>query len=88
VGHFVPPLSVALHDVLACRFGVDRSTAARARTAFLVLYPRERGIAHLKNWRVLARHLGRRWHMSDTVLAMAGLLSHQQMTDLTSAQRV
>jgi hypothetical protein len=65
VGHFVPPLSVALHDVLACWCGVDRSTDARARTAFLVLYPRERGIAHLKNWRILARHLGRRWHMSE-----------------------
>ncbi len=26
----------------------------------------EHGIAHLKNWRALARHLGRREHMSDT----------------------
>ncbi|MCX4571295.1 transposase [Streptomyces viridodiastaticus] len=31
----------------------------------------EHGIAHLKNWRVLARHLGRREHMSDTVQAVA-----------------
>uniref|UniRef100_UPI0020A6ADF6 transposase family protein n=1 Tax=Streptomyces sp. MNP-20 TaxID=2721165 RepID=UPI0020A6ADF6 len=38
----------------------------------------EHGIAHLKNWRALARHLGRREHMSDTIQAVAGLLSHQQ----------
>ncbi|WP_260470747.1 transposase [Streptomyces sp. RP5T] len=34
----------------------------------------EHGIAHLKNWRALARHLGRREHKSDTVQAIAGLL--------------
>ena len=38
----------------------------------------EHGIAHLKNWRSLARHLGRREHMSHTVQAVAGLLSLQQ----------
>ncbi|MFD8237424.1 transposase family protein, partial [Streptomyces sp. NPDC059696] len=38
----------------------------------------EHGIAHLKNWRAL----GRREHMSDTVQAVAGLLSHQQTADL------
>ncbi len=38
----------------------------------------EHGIAHLKNWRALARHLGHREHMSETVQAVAGLLSHQQ----------
>ncbi|MFE5735554.1 transposase family protein [Streptomyces sp. NPDC056528] len=43
----------------------------------------EHGIAHLKNWRALARHLGRREHMSDTVQAVAGLLSHQQTADLS-----
>ncbi|MGW7825230.1 transposase family protein [Streptomyces puniciscabiei] len=37
----------------------------------------EHGITHLKNWRALARHLGRREHMSDIVQAVAGLLSHQ-----------
>ncbi|WP_435614141.1 transposase family protein [Streptomyces coelicoflavus] len=47
----------------------------------------EHGIAHLKNWRALARHLGRREHMSDTVQAVAGLLSHQQTADLTSTRR-
>ncbi|WP_240803230.1 transposase family protein [Streptomyces sp. A1499] len=30
----------------------------------------EHGIVHLKNWRALARHLGRREHMSDTDLVM------------------
>ncbi|SDD84358.1 transposase family protein [Streptomyces prasinopilosus] len=48
----------------------------------------EHGIAHLKNWRVLARHLGRREHMNDTVQAVAGLLSHQQTADLTSARQM
>ncbi|MEV7020487.1 transposase family protein [Streptomyces sp. NPDC093991] len=46
----------------------------------------EHGIAHLKNWRALARHPGRREHMSDTVQAIAALLSHQQTVDLTSAR--
>ncbi|MFE9500541.1 transposase family protein [Streptomyces collinus] len=44
----------------------------------------EHGIAHLKNWRALSRHLGRREHMSDIVQAVAGLLSHQQTADLTT----
>ncbi|MFF9301481.1 transposase family protein [Streptomyces sp. NPDC014764] len=30
----------------------------------------EHGIAHLKNWRTLTRHLGRREHMSHTVQAI------------------
>ncbi|MGW9246866.1 transposase family protein [Streptomyces badius] len=47
----------------------------------------EHGIAHLKNWRALARHLGRREHMNDTVQAVAGLLSHQQTADLTSTRQ-
>jgi hypothetical protein len=46
----------------------------------------EHGIAHLKNWRALARHLGRREHISDTVQAVAALLSHQQTADLTPAR--
>ncbi|MFI1808474.1 hypothetical protein ACH415_33245 [Streptomyces californicus] len=46
----------------------------------------EHGIAHLKNWRVLSRHLGSLEHMSHTVQAIAGLLSHQQTADLTSAR--
>ncbi|MGW8954650.1 transposase [Streptomyces sp. NPDC055709] len=48
----------------------------------------EHGIAHLKNWRALARHLGRREYMNDTVQAVAGLLSHQQSTDMASAQQM
>lgn len=48
----------------------------------------EHGIAHLKNWRALTRHLGRREHMSETVQAVASLLSHQQISDLTSAQQM
>ncbi|MFC8246271.1 transposase family protein [Streptomyces chartreusis] len=49
----------------------------------------EHGIAHLKNWRALARHLGRREHMSDIVQAIAGLLSlsHQQTAILTRSLR-
>ncbi|WP_234338154.1 transposase family protein [Streptomyces sp. NRRL F-5727] len=48
----------------------------------------EHGIAHLKNWRALARHLGRREHMSDTIQAIAGLLSHQQTVDLNSTRQM
>ncbi|WP_280882857.1 transposase family protein [Streptomyces pseudovenezuelae] len=47
----------------------------------------EHGIAHLKNWRVLARHHGRREHMTDIVQAVAGLLSHQQTTTLSGDPR-
>ncbi|MGW2328197.1 transposase family protein [Streptomyces sp. NPDC001700] len=47
----------------------------------------EHSIAHLKNWRALARHLGRREHTSDTVQAVAALLSHQQTADLIPARR-
>ncbi|MFE3168954.1 transposase family protein [Streptomyces sp. NPDC059224] len=46
----------------------------------------EHGIAHLKNWRALARHLGRRERMSDTVQAVAALLSHQRAEDLIPAR--
>ncbi|MET7608737.1 transposase family protein [Streptomyces avermitilis] len=48
----------------------------------------EHGIARMKNWRALARHLGRREHMSDIVQAIAGLLSHQQTADLTLARQM
>ncbi|MGV9349937.1 transposase family protein, partial [Streptomyces spiralis] len=46
----------------------------------------EHGIAHVKNWRALTRHLGRREHISDTLQAVAALLSHQQTADLTPAR--
>ncbi|MFH8804891.1 hypothetical protein ACH4F6_35910 [Streptomyces sp. NPDC017936] len=42
----------------------------------------------MKNWRALTRHLGRREHMSHTVQAVAGLLSHQQIADLASARQM
>lgn len=45
------------------------------------------GITHLKNRRAPARHLGRREHISDTVRAIAGPLSHQQTADLTSTRQ-
>ncbi|WP_369032856.1 transposase family protein [Streptomyces adonidis] len=48
----------------------------------------EHGIAHLKNWRSLARHHGRREHMSDILQAVAGLLSHQQTATRPSSSRV
>ncbi len=48
----------------------------------------EHGIAHLKNWRSLARHLGRREILDDTVRAVAGLLSDQQHTDRCRRQPV
>lgn len=48
----------------------------------------EHGIAHLKNWRALARHHGRREHMSDTVQAVAALVSHQQTVTLPADSRV
>ncbi|MGW3835837.1 transposase family protein [Streptomyces microflavus] len=47
----------------------------------------EHGIAHMKNWRALARHLGRREHMDDTVQAVASLLSHQRTMDLIPAEQ-
>lgn len=58
-----------------------------AENTLLTPYPCRDGIAHLKNWRALSRHLGRREHMSDTVQAIASLLSHQQTVDLTSTRQ-
>ncbi|MGV9351216.1 hypothetical protein ACWDSD_42195 [Streptomyces spiralis] len=37
------------------------------------------GIAHVKNWRALTRHLGRREHISDTVQAIAALTPARPM---------
>ncbi|MFJ3825482.1 transposase family protein [Streptomyces nodosus] len=48
----------------------------------------EHGVARLKNWRALARHLGRREHISDTVQAVAVLLSHQQTAELIPSRQV
>ncbi|MEV4928121.1 transposase family protein [Streptomyces roseoverticillatus] len=38
----------------------------------------EHGIAHLKNWRALARHHGRREYLPATIQAVAAVASHQQ----------
>ncbi|RDL04489.1 DDE superfamily endonuclease [Streptomyces sp. HB202] len=46
----------------------------------------EHGIGHLKNWRSLARHHGRREHMSDIIQSVAGLLSHQQAATASGTQ--
>lgn len=45
--------------------------------------PVEHGIAHLKNWRALARHHPRRENLPDTIRAVAGLLTDQQATPHT-----
>ncbi|WP_218000612.1 hypothetical protein [Nocardia higoensis] len=45
----------------------------------------EHGIAHLKNWRALARHLTRRTNFDHTVRAVAGLLSDHQHIDRSRA---
>jgi hypothetical protein len=37
----------------------------------------EHGISHLKNWRALSRHLGRRKHLDTILPAVAGLVSSQ-----------
>jgi hypothetical protein len=42
--------------------------------------PVEHGIAHLKNWRALARHHSRRDNLPDTIRAIAGLQSDQRTT--------
>ncbi|MGR6998586.1 hypothetical protein ACU686_11630 [Yinghuangia aomiensis] len=42
-------------------------------------------IAHLKNRRSPARHLGLREHVSDMIRVVAGPLSHQRAADFTSA---
>ena len=38
----------------------------------------EHGISHLKNWRALSRHLGRRDHLDTMLPAVAGLVSSQE----------
>ncbi|MGW4949743.1 transposase family protein [Streptomyces parvulus] len=48
----------------------------------------EHGIGHLNNWRSLARHHGRREHMSDIIQAIAGLLSHQQAATTGGSTRM
>ena len=38
----------------------------------------EHGISHLKNWRALSRHLGRREHLETMLPAVTGLVSSQE----------
>ena len=38
----------------------------------------EHGISHLKNWRALSRHLGRREHLETMLPAVARLVSSQE----------
>jgi hypothetical protein len=38
----------------------------------------EHGISHLKNWRALSRHLGRREHLDEIFPAVAGLVSSHE----------
>ncbi len=40
----------------------------------------EHGIAHLKNWKSLARHHNRREYLPQTIQAVAAVASHQQST--------
>ncbi|WP_051796717.1 transposase family protein [Kibdelosporangium aridum] len=54
----------------------DRQRKSHARRRVRV----EHTIAHVKNWRSLTRHLGRRDTLDDTVRAVAGLLSDHQHT--------
>lgn len=56
--------------------------AARFRHASRRI-PVEHGIAHLKNWRSLARHHGRREHLPETVQAVAAIPTAQQTADRT-----
>ncbi|MEV4442813.1 transposase family protein [Streptomyces sp. NPDC049577] len=48
----------------------------------------EHGIAYLKNWRILARHHGRRENLPETIQAVAAVVSHQQSTTRPFARAV
>jgi hypothetical protein len=66
----VPPALAAAHEA-------ERRTHATKRIRV------ERGISHLKNWRVLSRHLGRREHLDTILPAVAGLVSSQERAPTT-----
>ncbi|HEX2289776.1 MAG TPA: transposase family protein [Pseudonocardiaceae bacterium] len=61
----VPPALAAAHEA-ECRAHASK----RIRV--------EHGISHLKNWRALSRHLGRREHLETMLPAVAGLVSSQE----------
>ncbi len=58
----VPPALAAAHEA-------ERRAHAAQRIRV------EHGISHLKNWRALSRHLGRRDHLNTLLPAVAGLVS-------------
>jgi hypothetical protein len=47
----------------------------------------EHGISHLKNWRALSRHLGRRDYLDTILRAVAGLVSSQERAPLPAQLR-
>ncbi|MFD8202784.1 hypothetical protein [Streptomyces sp. NPDC059701] len=59
----------------------------RQRKALITPHPGRTPHRPSEELAALTRHLGRREHMSHTVQAVAGLLSHQQTADLTSARQ-
>ena len=61
----VPPALAAAHEA-------ERRAHAAQRIRV------EHGISHLKNWRALSRHLGRRDHLDTILSAVAGLVSSQE----------
>jgi hypothetical protein len=61
----VPPALAAAHEA-------ERRAHASKRIRV------EHGISHLKNWRALSRHLGRREHLDTILRAVAGLVSSQE----------
>jgi hypothetical protein len=61
----VPPALAAAHEA-------ERRAHASQRIRV------EHGISHLKNWRALSRHLGRRDHLDTILRAIAGLVSSQE----------
>jgi hypothetical protein len=61
----VPPALAAAHEA-----------ERRAHSAQRIRV--EHGISHLKNWRALSRHLGRREHLETVLPAVAGLVSGQE----------
>ena len=58
------------------RQGPAHEAERRARSAKRIRV--EHGISHLKNWRALSRHLGRREHLDTILPAVAGLVSSQE----------
>ncbi|MFE0702200.1 transposase [Streptomyces sp. NPDC058872] len=84
-GHVVTPPHRKSEKDAPYRYEEMHERHGKAHSSHRIRF--EHGIAHLKNRRALARHLGRRRHIGDTAQAVADLLSHQQAVDLTPAQQ-